>query len=138
MIIESHFKHLQERCKERGWTLEEVMPCVVSKNGDIWLIDVSHPNYPKYHKTGKVGTELKLLLSKIGINSTPNCACNARASYMDQQGVKWCEENIDTIIEWLRQEATKRKLPFVRTAAKLLIYKAIKNAKIKNKIDTKE
>ena len=32
--------HLIQRCKERGYTLEEVMPCVVNDDGDIWMIDV--------------------------------------------------------------------------------------------------
>lgn len=128
MIMESHYKYLQQRCDERGWTMEEVMPCVVSKNGDIWLIDVSHPNYPKYHKTGKVGTELKKLLSKIGIHAKPNCSCNSRAAYMDQQGIEWCKSNIDTIIGWLKEEASKRKLPFIEYVAKLLVKRAITNA----------
>ena len=83
---------------------------------------------------GFPGQELKKLLKKIGITSSPNCSCNKKARFMDTQGVKWCEENIDTIIDWLREEATKRKLPFIDIAAKLLIKKAISNAKrnIKN------
>lgn len=129
MIIESHYKYLKQRCDERGWTLEEVMPCVVSKNGDIWLIDASHPNYPKYHKTGKVGTELKKLLSKIGIVAKPNCSCNGRAALMDQQGIEWCENNIDTIVGWLKEEANNRKLPFIDSIGKLLVRKAISNVK---------
>lgn len=71
------------------------------------------------------GTELKKLLAKIGINATPTCSCNKRAQIMDEKGVQWCKDNIDTIVGWLREEAEKRKLPFVDVAGKLLVRRAI-------------
>lgn len=74
------------------------------------------------------GTELKKLLSKIGIKSSPSCSCNKRAAEMDRQGVAWCEQNVETICDWLQEESTKRKLPFVRLAGKALIYMAIRRA----------
>lgn len=75
------------------------------------------------------GTELKKLLKKIGIVATPNCSCNARANMMNFNGIEWCEKNIDTIVGWLREEATKRKLPFVDLAGRVLVKRAIKRAK---------
>jgi hypothetical protein len=74
------------------------------------------------------GTELKKLLSKIGIKSSPSCSCNKRAAEMDRQGVAWCEQNVETICDWLQEESAKRKLPFVRLAGKALIYMAIRRA----------
>ena len=76
-----------------------------------------------------VGTELKKLLSSIGIKATPNCSCNAKARTMDSNGIEWCEKNIDTIVGWLRDEAIKRNLPFIDLAGKILVKKAIRNAK---------
>lgn len=76
------------------------------------------------------GTELKALLKKVGIVATPGCSCNTRAKTMDEMEAKepgWCEKNIETICDWLQEEATKRKLPFVRAAGRLLIRKAISN-----------
>jgi hypothetical protein len=75
------------------------------------------------------GAELKKLLKAIGIVATPNCSCNARARTMDANGIEWCEANIDTIVGWLREEATKRKLPFVDMAGRLLVKRAIRNAR---------
>ena len=75
------------------------------------------------------GTELKRLLSRIGITATPNCSCNARARIMDAKGIEWCESNVDTIVGWLREEAEKRKLPFVDLAGRLLVKRAIANAR---------
>ena len=76
-----------------------------------------------------VGHELKKLLAIAGITATPNCSCNARAREMDARGPDWCEANIDTIVGWLREEATKRKLPFVDMAGRLLVKRAIRNAR---------
>lgn len=72
------------------------------------------------------GTILSKMLSKIGINSTPNCSCRRRAMEMNNRGPDWCAENIDTIVGWLREESEKRKLPFVDFAGKILIQRAIK------------
>lgn len=79
--------------------------------------------------TQGVGTELKKLLAKIGIRSTPNCQCNSRAAEMDRRGPDWCEENMEVILGWLKQESDRRKLPFVAAAAKLLVRRAIKKAR---------
>jgi len=75
------------------------------------------------------GTILSKMLSKIGINSTPNCSCRRRAIEMNNKGPEWCEQNLDMIVGWLKEEATKRKLPFVDFAGKLLIQRAIKLSK---------
>jgi hypothetical protein len=75
------------------------------------------------------GAELKKLLAKIGIHAAPGCSCNQRAAMMDARGVAWCEANTDEIVGWLREEATKRGLPFVDIAGRLLVRRAIANAR---------
>jgi hypothetical protein len=75
------------------------------------------------------GTELKKLLKMIGITATPNCQCNQRAKVMDERGCDWCEENIETICEWLREESNKRGMLFVKSVVKLLVRRAISNAR---------
>lgn len=133
-------RHLFEaRCRERGYTLDEVRPCIVAEDGDSITVDETHAAYPRERKAGKEapqpaptsgpGTELKKLLATIGIKPTPTCACNARARTMDERGCDWCEENIDTIVGWLREEATNRKLLFVDAAGRLLVRRAIRNAR---------
>jgi hypothetical protein len=139
-MITTHRSNLQARCTERGYTLDEVLPCVVSQDGDEWTIDVEHPAYPRVSRlaeppqspappTHGPGTELKKLLARVGIVSTPDCSCNARAAEMDRQGVEWCEANLDTIVGWLREQAEARGLPFVDVAGRLLVRRAIANAK---------
>ena len=94
------------------------------------LVQKYSPGTLKYSVChGGPGTELKKILSSVGITATPNCSCNARALEMDRNGVEWCESNIDTIVGWLREEAEKRGLPFVDIAGRLLVNRAIRNAR---------
>ena len=82
--------------------------------------------------TAGPGVELKKLLTKIGITATPNCSCNARARRMDEEEARepgWCEAHLDEIVGWLREEATKRGLPFMDVAGRVLVRRAIANAK---------
>lgn len=89
---------------------------------------VQNPFEPAPDETG-VGTQLKRLLGKIGIKATPTCSCNAKARHMDAMGIQWCEQNIDTIVGWLKEEAQNRKLPFIDMAGKMLVNRAISAAK---------
>jgi hypothetical protein len=137
--ITGPFGALLFRCAERGYTLREIESCIISRDGDMVTVDVDHPAYPRAPKPGfsqaaapapgGAGTELKKLLGKIGIKASPSCSCNKRAIVMDNNGIEWCENNIDTIIGWLKEEATKRKLPFIDMAGRMLVKKAISNAK---------
>ena len=137
-MIVCHRRHLVLRCVERGYTLAEVMPCVVAQDGDTWTVDTGHPAYPSAAKHGLVpqtiprsgpGTELKKLLGRIGIVASPNCKCNSRARLMDRMGIEWCEANIDRIVGYLREAAADRGLPFIDAAGRLLVKRAIRNAR---------
>ena len=90
------------------------------------------PRKPPPAPTHGPGTELKKLLSKVGITASPDCSCNARARMMDESEAKspgWCEEHLDEIVGWLREEAWKRGLPFVDMAGRVLVRRAIANAR---------
>lgn len=128
----------ENRCIQRGYDLQAAWACVVEDNGELITVDETHPAYPRSQSpppppprppTGGAGTELKALLSKIGIKSSPTCSCNKRAKTMDENGIEWCEQNVETICDWLAEESAKRKLPFVRLAGKAIINMAIRRAK---------
>ena len=96
------------------------------------LVQKYSPDAARLHVSASAagaGTELKKLLASVGITATPNCSCNARALEMDRNGVEWCESNIDTIVGWLREEAEKRGLPFLDAVGRLLVRRAIRNAR---------
>jgi hypothetical protein len=116
------------------------MPCVLAQKESIWTIDTAHPAYPSLPKRPKyptpqqstcfAGTALKQLLKKwFKITATENCSCNARAEVMDANGCDWCEQNIKIILDWLAEEAKKRKLPFNTLAGKIIVKRAIAHAR---------
>jgi hypothetical protein len=84
---------------------------------------------------GGPGTELRRLLHTIGIQPKgKSCQCNAHALEMDRKGVEWCQENLESIIDWLEVEAKKRPLLgmlFSRLAARQMVTLAISRARKK-------
>jgi len=134
-MITCHKAHLIARCQERGYSLSEVMPCVIKKAGDMWTIDETHESYPHTREPKPphclAGKELKSLLKRIGITAAPNCSCNARANVMDQMGCQWVKDNLDTVVNWLEEEAKKRGMPFLKMAGRALVSLAVKRAEAK-------
>jgi hypothetical protein len=79
------------------------------------------------------GTELKALLAKIGIESTPTCSCNAMAKKMNKMGVEWCKsaDGLAEILAVMKREHGRRKsiLPWSDTAAAMLVRLACRRAR---------
>ena len=77
------------------------------------------------------GTELSKLLKRFGINPTPTCQCRAKAEQMDMWGCDECErpERIAEVVAVMRTEAEARGLPFLDAAGRLLVKRAISNAR---------
>jgi hypothetical protein len=77
------------------------------------------------------GTELSKLLKRFGINPTPTCQCRAMSQKMDQWGCDECSkpERIDEVVAVMRAEAEARGLPFLDVAGRLLVRRAISNAR---------
>lgn len=50
---------------------------------------------------------------------------------MDRMGCEWCEQNLDTIVGWLKEEHQRRKMlvPFSAMAARQVVKLAIRRAK---------
>lgn len=87
---------------------------------------------PQQETTGGPGTQLRRLLASIGIHPRGEaCKCNERAREMDERGPEWCTENMDSILDWLEEEAHKRPLTgflFSRMIAKRAVQLAIRRA----------
>lgn len=81
--------------------------------------------------TSGPGTELSKLLKRLGISPTPTCQCRAKQQQMDQWGCDECSrpERIDEVVAVMRAEATARGLPFLDLAGRLLVRRAIANAR---------
>jgi len=75
------------------------------------------------------GTVLSKMIKSLGIVMSDSCSCRRHAIEMNTQGNDWCSNNIDTIVGWLREEATRRGLPFVDVIGKLMVNRAIKKSR---------
>lgn len=111
-----------------NWTKEQAKSKLVESLGPteemIKKLRAMFPKTLEDHPYGP-GTMLSQMLSTIGITSSPTCKCKQRAIEMNEKGSDWCEQNIDTILEWMKEESVKRGIPFVSTAAKLMVNRAI-------------
>ena len=86
---------------------------------------------PPAPPTNGPGTELSKLLKRFGIEPTPTCQCRAKAQQMDQWGCDECSkpERIEEVVAVMRAEAAARGLPFLDVAGRLLVRRAIANAR---------
>lgn len=135
-MTKDHFVHM---CENRRYTFEECKGAIVKEEKDLkfvdhekkeiiadgYYIDDEHKDFP--HASG-VGTELKKLFSMIGLKATPTCSCNRKAMEYDHAGIRWCKNNIETILSGLEEESKKRKIPFIKFAAEQVVKIAIKRA----------
>lgn len=82
------------------------------------------------NSTSGPGTELKALLAKVGIHASPTCGCNKMARKMDEWGQESLN-HIEEIVDVMEQTAKARRLPFLRTAGRILVRQACRIAKKK-------
>lgn len=79
------------------------------------------------------GSELRKMLGSIGIHPRgEKCRCNEHSREMDRLGAEWCEENLESIIDWLEGEAKSRPLMgflFSRYLARKVVLEAIERAR---------
>ena len=75
------------------------------------------------------GTELKALLAKFGIHASPTCGCNAMARKMDAWGPDESLKHLEEIVDVMEETAKKRNLPFLRSAGRLLVRRAISKSR---------
>ena len=92
------------------------------------LSESPEPAAPRAHGPG---TELSKLLKRIGISPTPTCQCRAKQQQMDAWGCDECSkpERIEEVVKVMREEAEARGLPFLDVAGRLLVRRAIANAR---------
>lgn len=90
-MITCHRRALETRCRERGYTLEQVMPCVVFQDGNRWTVDETHAAYP--HARRGLGDMVAAGLAAIGITPArvsavtgKPCKCHRRKHALNRIG----------------------------------------------------
>jgi hypothetical protein len=76
-----------------------------------------------------VGTNLAKVFSWAFIKARPGCKCKGWEDILNGWGPAKCEQEQDKIIDQLQKEAKRRKLPFVRSVARMLLLGVIKTSK---------
>lgn len=93
-MIRCRREHLEQRCRQRGYSLNEVVACIVAEDGDWITVDESHNAYPRTRKPG-LGDMVSAGLAAVGI--TPErvskvlgrpCGCKERAAKLNAIGRK--------------------------------------------------
>lgn len=85
--------HLEARCRERGYTLDEVRACIVSEDGDTITVDETHEAYPRARPG--LGDMVAAGLAAVGITKErvskaigKPCGCAKRQESLNALGRK--------------------------------------------------
>jgi hypothetical protein len=98
-MITCRLAYLELRCKERGYTLDEVAACIVKQDGDTVTVDETHPAYPSKPRRVSfgLGDIVAAGLSSVGITpervskalGVKDCGCRQRAEALNRLGRKF-------------------------------------------------
>jgi hypothetical protein len=97
-----HARDVMVRCVQRGYSWDEIKPCLTADLGDGWYeVDVDHPAYPRSQKPGTaevsrgLGDMVAAGLSAIGITKERvsklaggDCGCHKRQEALNALGRK--------------------------------------------------
>lgn len=92
-MIVCHRSHLEQRAAERGYSWNDVKPCIVSKDGDTITVDEKHAAYPR-SRPG-LGDMVAAWLSAVGITKervsaiVGDCGCPERQQKLNELGHKY-------------------------------------------------
>jgi hypothetical protein len=95
-MIKCLITDLEQRCKQRGYEIKEVWPCVVSQDGNEIVVNENHPAYPALKRPPGLGDLVASGLKRAGI--TPEritqilgkpCGCNERRKKLNALGRKF-------------------------------------------------
>lgn len=75
------------------------------------------------------GCQLRKSLAWWGIRSDGSCGCDSFAAQMDMWGPDECWRRLEEIVEHLRVAAASQGLPFIATAARIMVGRAIEAAR---------
>ena len=94
-MIRINRKEFELVVKERGYTLPEVEPCILSKHGNTFQVDETHKSYPREKKG--LGDMVAGTLAAVGITEErykkatgkKECGCKRRRQMLNKLGRKF-------------------------------------------------
>jgi hypothetical protein len=90
--VKCHRVAFELLCRRRGFPLADAMQCVISRDGDRWEVDVSHPSYPR--EPFGLGDLVASGLAAVGITpqlvervtGRKGCGCKQRQRALNEAG----------------------------------------------------
>lgn len=94
-MIRCRLHHLEQRCRQRGTTLDAVRACIVKQDGDEIEVDETHPAYPRARRglgdmvadglaaVGITKDRVQRVASAVGIK---DCGCAKRQAALNRVG----------------------------------------------------
>ena len=76
------------------------------------------------------GCQLKKSIEWWGIKDNGSCGCDSFAAKMDAWGPDETIRRIEEVVEHLREAANKRGFPFIATAARVMVGRAVEAARL--------
>ena len=76
------------------------------------------------------GCQLKRSLQWWGLRDDGSCGCDSFAAQMDAWGCDETIRRIEEVVEHLREAAKKKGLPFIPTAARIMVGRAVEAARL--------
>ena len=112
--------------QNRTTSMVHCRPCNVRRRlqpGEVFACPAGHPI-----PCGP-GCQLRRSLAWWGIRDDGKCGCDSFAAQMDAWGPDECFRRIEEIVEHLREAAEKKGFPFIATAARIMVGRAIEAAR---------
>jgi hypothetical protein len=112
------------------WTQAQAEAALKSRLGDNIQagLQALFPKTLEQNPNGP-GSILTGMISTLGIKSSSSCSCRRHALEMNEKGPDWCDQNMETILSWLKEESQKRGLPYVEMVAKAMVQRAINKSR---------
>jgi hypothetical protein len=99
-MITGRRSSFEARCRQRGYTLDEVRPCILSEDGETITVDETHAAYPR-ERPG-LGDMVAAGLAAVGITKERvsaaigrDCGCAKRQAALNEFGKRLGIGNAD-------------------------------------------
>jgi hypothetical protein len=123
---------LREKCLEGGkwWEAwEEGRGPMLNKNAIKHEPNTKSIKFNRRVRKG-VGTQLTKIFKTASLGMISPCeGCRGLATEMNRKGIDWCESNMEYILNGIRDNAKKMKVPFNEPFVKKLVQWAIRRAR---------
>lgn len=108
---------------------EHIQPSAKCRIPDSYIINQKNI-YNRYKKRyNGVGYILLDIAKNFNLNFDSLSTAKLKADKMDSNGIEWCESNIETICDWIREECEARNIQYIKKLSISLIKLAIKKSK---------